>query len=109
MCNINNILIDIYTNNGVIMKASDAKVLAAKHREIKATIDEELKQIYSNIESSAKDGLVTYHYHRGWLCSESVDSKFITNYIISLLKQNGYVVEEQYSNPNRPWLLISWM
>lgn len=91
------------------MKASDAKVLVAKHKEIKVTIDEELELIYSNIESSAKDGLVAYHYHRGWLNSEGVDNKFITNYIINTLKQNGYVVEEHYSNPNKPWLLISWM
>lgn len=90
------------------MKASEAKILVAKHKEIKDTVSIELKIIFRDIEATARSGGVDYHYHRGWLNSNNYDEIIVTNDIINLLKHNGYVVEEHNDNPNRPWLLISW-
>lgn len=90
------------------MKASDAKILVAKHKQLKETLDTELKLIYKEIKDSALTGGVAYHYHRGWLCSNNLDNQHLTKTLIDTLKGNGYVVEEKYSNPNKPWLLICW-
>lgn len=91
------------------MKASDAKILVSKHKQLKETLTHELKTIYSEIHSNAVDGLSAWHYYRGWLDSKNADSKYLEKSIIAELKNNGYVVEEHYSNPNKPWLLISWL
>ena len=39
------------------MKASDAKILVSKHKQLKETLTHELKTIYSEIHSSAVDGM----------------------------------------------------
>lgn len=91
------------------MKASDAKILVSKHKQLKETLQSELKTIYSEIHSNAVEGMSAWHYNRGWLDSKNADSKYLEKSIISELKSNGYVVEEHYNNPNKPFLLISWL
>lgn len=91
------------------MKASEAKLLVSKHEQIRETLNTELKLIYSDIKHSALRGVVAYHYHRGWLGSNRTDDVYITQTLISTLKGDGYAVEEKYSNPNKPWILISWL
>ena len=90
------------------MKAIDAQVLVAKHKQIKETLQQELQSIYNQIESSAMQGLSVYYYSRGWLNSKAVDSILISAALIKHLNQDGYVVEQKYENHNKPFLLISW-
>ena len=91
------------------MKADTAKMLVAKHKEISKAIDDELKYIYKNIEESAMGGLSAYHYHRGWLNSEIGNYVLITNKIVDKLTELGYVVKLIDTNPNKPYLIISWL
>lgn len=91
------------------MKADTAKVLVAKHREISKTIDDELKYIYKKIEESAMGGLSAYHYHRGWLNSTIGNYVLITNKIVEKLTELGYNVKLIDANPNKPYLIISWL
>lgn len=91
------------------MKASEALSLSRISVDLNQTVENELKSIYTNIEEVATSyGGVAYHYYNGCLTSESHCNKVISEKIISNLKGNGYVVECKYSNPNKPWLLISW-
>lgn len=53
------------------MKASDAKILVSKHKQLKETLTHELKTIYSEIHSNAIEGMSAWYYHRGWLDSKS--------------------------------------
>ena len=91
------------------MKADTAKMLVAKHKEISTIIENELKYIYKKIEESAMDGLSAYHYHRGWLNSISADAFMITNKIVEKLVVLGYSVKLIDTNPNKPYLIISWL
>lgn len=91
------------------MKADTAKMLVAKHKEISKAIDDELKYIYKNIEENAMDGLSVYHYHRGWLNSEIADYVMITDKIVEKLVELGYSVKLIDANPNKPYLIISWL
>lgn len=91
------------------MKADTAKMLVAKHKEISKAIDDELKYIYKNIEESAMGGLSAYHYHRGWLNSTSDDYILITYKVVEKLKELGYSIKLIDTNPNKPYLIISWL
>ena len=91
------------------MKADTAKMLVTKHKKISKAIDGELKYIYKKIEESAMDGLSAYHHHRGWLNSTIPDYFIITNKIIDKLKELGYSVKLIDANPNKPYLIISWL
>lgn len=91
------------------MKADTAKMLVAKHKEISKTIDEELKYIYKKIEESAMEGLSVYQYYRGWLNSEIGNYVLITNKIVEKLIVLGYSVKLVDANPNKPYLIISWL
>ena len=91
------------------MKADTAKILVAKHIEISKTIDDELKYIYKKIEESAMEGLSAYHYYRGWLNSEIGNYVLITNKIVEKLTELGYGVKLIDANPNKPYLIISWL
>ena len=91
------------------MKADTAKMLVAKHKEISKTIDDELKYIYKKIEESAMDGLSECDYHRGWLNSEIGNYVLITNKIVEKLTVFGYSVKLIDANPNKPYLIISWL
>lgn len=91
------------------MKADTAKMLVAKHKEISKTIDDQLKYIYQKIEESVMGGLSAYHYHRGWLNSQSVDYVLITNKIVEKLITLGYGVKLIDTNPNKPYLIIYWL
>lgn len=91
------------------MKAEEAKELSAKANQLKETLKSELEELYDEIKRSALDGLVAYHYHRGYLTDEGYDSKYIEGMLVSHLVSNGYRVERHYNNPNKPWLLISWL
>ena len=91
------------------MKADTAKMLVAKHKEISKTIDEELKYIYKKIEESAMEGLSVYQYSRGWLNSEIGNYVLITNKIVEKLVELGYIVKLVDANPNKPYLIISWL
>ena len=91
------------------MKAEEAKKLSAKAKQLKETLKSELEDLYDEIKRTALDGLVAYHYHRGYLTGEGYDSKYVEGMLVSHLISNGYRVERYYSNPNKPWLLISWL
>lgn len=91
------------------MKAEEAKELSAKANQLKETLKEELEALYDEIKRSALDGLVAYHYHRGYLTSEGYDAKYVEGMLVSHLISNGYRVERHYNNPNKPWLLIGWL
>lgn len=91
------------------MKAEEAKELSAKANQLKETLKAELEDLYDEIKRSALDGLVAYHYHKGYLTGEGYDSKYIEGMLVSHLVSNGYRVERHYNNPNKPWLLISWL
>ena len=91
------------------MKADTAKMLVAKHKELSKTIDDELKYIYKKIEESAMDGLSGYHYYRGWLNSEIDGYILITDKIVEKLTGLGYCVKLIDANPNKPYLIISWL
>ena len=91
------------------MKAEEAKELSAKANQLKETLKEELKSLYDEIKRTALDGGVAYHYRRGYLTSDGYDSKYIEGMLVSNLINNGYSVERQYNNPNKPYLLISWL
>lgn len=90
------------------MKASDAKLLVTKAKELKNTLDKELSSIYSEIERLALQGIIAYHYQKRWLNSDCADYKWLEQSIVDSLIDNGYKVERKYHNPNLPWLLISW-
>ena len=91
------------------MKADTAKVLVAKHKEISKTIDGELKYIYKKIEETAMKGLSECDYQRGWLNSEIGNYILITNKIVEKLVELGYSVKLIGANPNKPYLIISWL
>ena len=91
------------------MKAEEAKELSAKAKQLKETLKSELEDLYDEIKRTALDGLVAYHYHRGYLTGEGYDSKYVERMLVSHLISNGYSVERHYNNPNKPWLLISWL
>lgn len=91
------------------MKAEEAKELSAKANQLKETLKAELEDLYDEIKRTALDGLVAYHYYRGYLTGEGYDSKYIEGMLVSHLVSNGYRVERHYNNPNKPWLLISWL
>lgn len=91
------------------MKADTAKMLVAKHKQISKSIDDELKYIYKKIEESAMDGLSAYHYYNGWSNSTSADYVLITNKIVEKLTELGYSVKLIDANPNKPYLIISWL
>ena len=91
------------------MKADTAKILVTRHIEISKTIDDELKYIYKKIEESAMEGLSAYHYHIGWLNSEIGNYVMITNKIVENLTELGYGVKLIDANPNKPYLIISWL
>ena len=91
------------------MKAEEAKELSAKAKQLKETLKLELEDLYDEIKRTALDGLVAYHYHRGYLTGEWYDSNYVEAMLVSHLISNGYRVERHYSNPNKPWLLISWL
>ena len=91
------------------MKAEEAKELSAKANQLKETLKSELEDLYDDIKRTALDGLVAYHYHRGYLTGEGYDSKYVEGMLVSHLISNGYSVERHYNNPNKPWLLISWL
>lgn len=90
------------------MKASEAKLLTAKAHQIKETVNKELELIYSAIKQSALEGMVSWHYCRGWLDSKRVDNIRIENTIVETLKSLGYEIKKCYSNPNQPFIIISW-
>lgn len=90
------------------MKASNAKLLVIKAKELKDTLDKELSFIYSEIERLALQGIIAYHYQKRWLSSDCADYKWLEQSIVDSLIENGYKVERKYYNPNQPWLLISW-
>ena len=91
------------------MKAEEAKELSAKANQLKDNLKAELEDLYDEIKRTALDGLVAYHYHRGYLTGEGYDSKYVEGMLVSHLISNGYRVERHYNNPNKPWLLISWL
>jgi len=91
------------------MKAEEAKELSMKARQLKETLKVELEELYDEIKKAALTGLVAYHYHRGYLTDKGYDSKYIEEMIVSDLTNKGYSVERHYGNPNKPWLLISWL
>lgn len=91
------------------MKAEEAKELSAKANQLRETLKSELEYLYEEIKRSALDGLFAYHYHKGYLTGEGYASKYIERMLVSNLINNGYKVERKYNNPNKPWLLISWM
>ena len=91
------------------MKAEEAKELSAKANQLKETLKSELEDLYDEIKRTALDGLVAYHYCRGYLTGEGYDSKYVEGMLVSHLISNGYRVERHYNNPNKPWLLISWL
>ena len=91
------------------MKAEEAKELSAKANQLKETLKSELEDLYDDIKRTALDGLVAYHYHRGYLTGKGYDSKYVEGMLVSHLISNGYRVERHYNNPNKPWLLISWL
>ena len=91
------------------MKAEEAKELSAKANQLKETLKSELEDVYDDIKRTALDGLVAYHYHRSYLTGEWYDSKYVEGMLVSHLISNGYRVERHYNNPNKPWLLISWL
>lgn len=91
------------------MKADTAKMLVAKHKEISKTSNDELKYIYKKIEESAMEGLSSCHYHNGCLNSEIGNYVLITNKIVEKLTELGYTVKLIDANPNKPYLIISWL
>lgn len=91
------------------MKASEAKILTAKHKELRETVRLELESIYTEIERGAVNGVSAFHYHRGWLNSNDAANVFVTKETIKRLVDDGYNVEKHLGNPNKPWLLISWL
>ena len=91
------------------MKAEEAKELSAKANQLKETLKEELESLYDEIKRTALDGGVVYHYRRGYLTDKGYASKYIEEMLVSNLIDNEYSVERQYNNPNKPYLLISWM
>ena len=91
------------------MKAEEAKELSAKANQIQETLKKELEAVYGAIKKAALNGLVAYHHHRGYLTGNGYDSKYIESMLVANLTNNGYKVERKYSNPNNPWLLISWL
>ena len=91
------------------MKAEEAKELSAKAKQLKETLKAELEDLYDEIKRTALDGLFAYHYHRGYLTGEGYDSNYVEAMLVSHLISNGYRVERHYNNPNKPWLLISWL
>ena len=91
------------------MKAEEAKELSAKANQLKETLKSELEDLYDEIKRTALDGIFAYHYHRGYLTGAGYDSNYVEAMLVSHLISNGYRVERHYSNPNKPWLLISWL
>ena len=91
------------------MKAEEAKELSSKANQLRETLKEELESLYDEIKRTALGGGVAYHYHRGYLTGKGYDSKYIEGMLVSNLINNGYSVERQYNNPNKPYLLISWL
>lgn len=91
------------------MRAEEAKELSAKANQLKETLKVELEGLYDEIKREALEGQFTYLYGRGYLTSEGYDSKYIEGMLVSNLTDNGYSVERQYNNPNKPYLLISWL
>lgn len=91
------------------MKADTAKILVARHIEISKAIDDEFKYIYKKIEESAMEGLSAYHYYNGCLNSTSGDYILITYKIVEKLTELGYTVKLIDTNPNKPYLIISWL
>ena len=91
------------------MKAEEAKKLSAKAKQLKENLKSELEDLYDEIKRTALDGLFAYHYHRGYLTGVGYDSKYVEGMLVSHLISNGYRVERHYNNPNKPWLLISWL
>ena len=90
------------------MKASEALALSKYSQELKDKLQTTMDCIYEGIKYNALNGLVAYHFVAQWLCSDSYDYKYLTQETIKSLEMNGYRVECKFSNPNQPWLLITW-
>ena len=91
------------------MKAEEAKELSEKSNQLRETLKVELEDLYDEIERTASDGLFTYLHHRGYLTGEGYSSKYLERMLVFNLTDNGYSVKRHYDNPNKPYLLISWL
>lgn len=91
------------------MKAAEAKVISDNYKRIKETCEKEMSSIYLNIKEYAMKGIVAYHYYGVWLNSNSADNVLIEKLICKQLEEDGYELTKCYNNPNKPYLIISWM
>lgn len=90
------------------MKASEALALSKYSQELKDKLQTTMDCIYEGIKYNALNGLVAHHFVAPWLCSNTYYYKYLTQETIKSLEMNGYCVECNFSNPNQPWLLITW-
>lgn len=91
------------------MRVEEAKLMSDNANQLKETIDVELSKIYEDIKANALSGLYAVHIYRGYLNGSDYHSKYLEQSIVDNLENNGYSVTRQYDNPNKPWLLVSWL
>lgn len=91
------------------MRVEEAKLMSDNANQLKETLSVELSKIYEDIKANALSGLYAVHIHRGYLSGSDYRNKYVEQSIVKSLKNNGYSVTRCYDNPNKPFLIVSWL
>lgn len=91
------------------MRVEEAKALSDNANQLKITIGIEMSKIYEDIKANALSGLYAVHIHRGYLSGSDYRNKYVEQSIVKSLENNGYSVTSCYDNPNKPFLVVSWL
>ena len=91
------------------MRVEEAKLMSDNANQLKETLKVELSKIYEDIKANALSGLYAVHIHRGYLNGSDCRNKYVEQVIVDRLGNNGYSVTRCYDNPNKPFLIVSWL
>ena len=91
------------------MRVEEAKLMSDNANQLKETLKVELSKIYEDIKANALSGLYAVHIHRGYLNGSDYRNKYVEQSIVKDLENNGYSVTRCYDNPNKPYLIVSWL
>lgn len=91
------------------MRVEEAKLMSDNANQLKEILKLELYKVYEEIKESALLGIYTIHIHRGYLSGSDYRNKYVEQSIVRSLENNGYSVTRCYDNPNKPFLIVSWL
>lgn len=91
------------------MRVEEARLISDNANQLKETLKGELSKIYEDIKANALSGLYAVHIYRGYLNGSDYRNKRVEQSIVKDLENNGYSVTRCYDNPNKPYLIVSWL